>query len=150
MTLAETLAALHAASFPRGWTAQEFEGLLANPAYKIITSDHGFAMLQIIPPEAELITISILPNARGHGHGRALLNLAVDTAQSAGATSVFLDVDATNKAAVTLYQSSGFTEFARRAGYYAPPDDTQSDAIQMRLDLNGRSPAGPPAPTSGT
>ncbi len=139
MTLAETLAALHAASFPRGWAAHEFESLLANPAYKIVTSGHGFAMLQIIPPEAELITISILPTARKKGHGRALLNQALDAARDAGATSVFLDVDATNTAAIALYQSTGFTEFARRAGYYASDDKTQSDAIQMVLEIPAQS-----------
>ncbi|MEX3016596.1 GNAT family N-acetyltransferase [Gymnodinialimonas hymeniacidonis] len=131
MTLAETLAELHAASFPRGWTTHEFETLLANPAYTIITSDHGFAMLQIIPPEAELITISILPTARGMGHGRTLLSRTVEAARTAGATSIFLDVDATNVAAIALYESAGFSEFARRPGYYASEDDKPSDAIQM-------------------
>lgn len=134
-TLAETLATLHAASFPRGWSAQEFDSLLANPSYTIITSDHGFALLQIIPPEAELITISILPAARKQGHGRALLSQALDAVQSAGVTSVFLDVDATNTAALTLYRSAGFTEIGRRAGYYTTTGDTPSDAIQMQLQF---------------
>ncbi len=139
MTLAETLAALHAASFPRGWSAHEFESLLANPSYKIVTSDHGFAMLQIIPPEAELITISILPTARKQGHGRHLLNRSLEAVQAAGATTVFLDVDAANTAALSLYQSAGFTEFGRRTGYYASDDETQSDAIQMRLEFPAQS-----------
>lgn len=133
--LAETLAALHAASFPRGWSAQEFDSLLANPSYTIITSDHGFALLQIIPPEAELITISILPTARKQGHGRALLRQALDAAQSASVTSIFLDVDATNTAALSLYRSAGFAEIGRRAGYYATAEGTPSDAIQMRFHV---------------
>ncbi|MEJ6390652.1 GNAT family N-acetyltransferase [Gymnodinialimonas ulvae] len=139
MTLAETLAALHAASFPRGWTAAEFDALLANPSYKILPTEHGFALLQILPPEAELISISILPAHRGHGHGRALLSQALDAAQSAGITSVFLDVEATNTAAIALYHAAGFTEFGRRAGYYAATDGTSSDAIQMRLHLPAQS-----------
>jgi ribosomal-protein-alanine N-acetyltransferase len=143
MTLAETLAALHAASFPRGWTAQEFESLLANPAYRILTNTHGFALLQLLPPEAELITISVLPSARGQGHGRALLDQVIETAQSNGATTLLLEVHATNKAALTLYQSSGFTEFGRRVGYYAstdtPGSETAGDAIQMVLPLPAQS-----------
>ena len=140
MTPAETLAALHAASFERGWSAAEFESLLANPAYKIVTSDHGFALLQIVPPEAELITISVLPSARGQGLGRALLRETIAAAQTAGASTLFLDVDATNTAALALYRSAGFSEIGRRLGYYAATDAPSSDAIQMTLEISAQSP----------
>lgn len=139
MTLPETLAALHAASFDRGWSAQEFESLLANPAYRIVAADHGFALLQLLPPEAELITISVLPSARGQGHGRRLLSEVIATAQTNGATTLLLDVDATNEKALRLYKAAGFEEFARRAGYYGTDDQSQSDAIQMALRLPAQS-----------
>ncbi len=139
MTLSETLASLHAASFDRGWSAQEFESLLANPAYRIVTANHGFALLQILPPEAELITISVLPSARRQGHGRALLNEVIAATQANGATTLLLDVDATNENAIRLYKAAGFEEFACRAGYYGADDASQSDAIQMALRLPAQS-----------
>ncbi|GAB5448679.1 GNAT family N-acetyltransferase [Gymnodinialimonas sp.] len=135
MTLAETLAALHAASFPRGWSAHEFEALLANPTTHAVTSPHGFALMQIIAPEAELITISILPTARGQGHGRALLGQAIQAAQKHGATTMYLEVEADNTAALALYTAAGFETTGRRAGYYAYPDQDAVDAITMACAL---------------
>ncbi|MBF9043366.1 GNAT family N-acetyltransferase [Rhodobacterales bacterium HKCCE4037] len=137
--MSELLAALHAASFERGWSAHEFDTLLANPAYRVVTSDTGFALLQIIPPEAELITISILPAARGKGAGRDLLSRTITEAEQAGVTQLFLDVDATNTAALTLYRSAGFAEVGRRKGYYAHEDASPADAIQMVLSLPAQS-----------
>ncbi|OAN85023.1 hypothetical protein A8B78_05845 [Jannaschia sp. EhC01] len=133
--MAETLAALHAASFARGWSAQEFEALLANPTTHAVTSPHGFALLQIIAPEAELITISILPALRGQGHGRALLAKTILTAQENGADMLFLEVEATNAAALALYEKAGFIVTGRRTGYYTYPDGPAVDAITMTCAL---------------
>jgi ribosomal-protein-alanine N-acetyltransferase len=135
VTLAETLADLHAASFPRGWTASEFEALLVNPTTHAATSDHGFALLQIIAPEAELVTISILPAARGQGHGRTLLGQALLAAATKGADTMFLEVDATNTPALALYESVGFSETGRRTAYYAHEDTPPTDAIMMTATL---------------
>lgn len=134
-TLAETLAELHAASFPKGWSAQEFEDLLANPTTHAVTSDHGFALLQIVAPEAELITISILPAERGRGYGRTLLRQAVLAASENGATSLFLEVDAGNVAALALYTQAGFTQTGTRRGYYAQASGPPTDAITMTRAL---------------
>lgn len=131
MTLAETLASLHGASFPRGWSAHEFETLLANPTTHVVTSDHGFALLQIIAPEAELITISVLPASRGFGHGQTLLGQALLAASTRGVTQIFLEVDATNAAALALYKSAGFNQTGTRAGYYTHADAPPTDAIMM-------------------
>lgn len=131
MTLAETLAALHAASFPNAWSEQAFTELLANPTTHAVTSDHGFALLQIIPPEAELITISVLPALRGRGHGQTLLGQALLAAHQRGARKVFLEADATNAAALALYAQAGFTQTGIRRGYYAHTNGPPTDAITM-------------------
>ena len=136
MRLADHLAALHAASFARPWDAAAFDTLLANPTTHAVTTDHGFALLQILAPEAEVITLSILHPARSQGHGQALLSKALDHAAQTGVDTVFLEVEATNKAARALYAKAGFTETARRAAYYPQDDGTPPvDAIQMRLRL---------------
>lgn len=135
MTLAETLAAQHGASFARGWSAQEFEALLANPTTQAVPSPYGFALLQIIPPEAELITISILPTSRRQGHGGTLLRQAVLAAQTRGATTMHLEVEADNTAALVLYGRAGFQPTGRRAGYYARPGQPAVDAITMTCAL---------------
>ena len=135
MTLAETLAALHAASFKTAWSVADFEAFLQNAFVRVVTSDHGLALIQTIPPEAELLTLSILPQARGNGHGRALLEATLTEARAAGATSMFLEVDADNSAAIALYTSKGFTRTGLRKGYYAHDDGTRTDAVTMTLAL---------------
>jgi ribosomal protein S18 acetylase RimI-like enzyme len=44
----------------------------------------------------------------------------MDHAKKSGATEVFLDVRADNRAARALYESMGFSEISRRPGYYQP------------------------------
>lgn len=139
MTLPETLAALHAASFPHSWSAPEFEALLQNPTTHVVTTNHGFALLQIVAPEAELVTISVIPAARGQGHGRDLLGQALLAAATHGAHTMFLEVDATNAAAVALYAQAGFIQTGTRTNYYAHADGAHSDAITMTYHDASRS-----------
>jgi ribosomal protein S18 acetylase RimI-like enzyme len=54
-----------------------------------------------------LQNIAVAPAFKGQGIGRALLDLVVEDARSAGCTSLTLDVDATTPA-VTFYQTFGF------------------------------------------
>lgn len=125
------MAALHGASFPRGWTSAEIEDLLSKPTTLAVTAPHGFAILQIIAPEAELLTIVITPTLRAQGHGGTLLRHTVLAAAQRGAPTVFLEVDAANTAALALYRSAGFTQTGTRKGYYAHPDGRRTDAITM-------------------
>lgn len=125
----EQMAALHAASFQRGWSVDELRTLLSKPTTLATTSAHGFALLQIIAPEAEVLTIVINPALRGQGHGRTLLRQAVLAASKRGVRHMFLEVDAMNIAALALYRSAGFTQTGQRKGYYAHADGIRSDAI---------------------
>ena len=110
--------------------------MLANPINEVIVTDHGFAILQIVLPEAEVLTLSILPSERGKGHGRSLLGQALLAAEKRGVARLFLEVDEANSAARALYQEQGFVETGRRAGYYARADGSRSDAILMARDLS--------------
>ena len=125
------MAALHAASFSRGWHEDEITDLLAKPTTRLVTTQYGFSLLQVIAPEAELLTIVVDPAHRGRGHGNALLSQTLGTAAKSDVTTVFLEVDATNTAALALYEKAGFTQTGRRRAYYAHADGTRSDAITM-------------------
>lgn len=125
------MAQLHAESFTRGWSQAEIEALLAKPTTQVTHTEHGFALLQVVPPEAELLTIVIAPAFRGRGHARPLLGQALLAASRRGAHTVFLEVDATNTAALALYDSASFARTGTRRGYYVHPDGTRTDAITM-------------------
>jgi ribosomal protein S18 acetylase RimI-like enzyme len=60
----------------------------------------------------------VSPDARRAGIGRALVAAALDRAAAmAGVRQVYLGVNVRNVAALTLYESMGFTEFGREGGF---------------------------------
>ena len=73
------------------------------------TDTVGFAWLHHPDTQtAEIEPIGIVPEARGRGYGRTLLNHVLQTQKEAGKTAVSLGVWQANQAAVKLYQSVGF------------------------------------------
>jgi ribosomal protein S18 acetylase RimI-like enzyme len=77
----------------------------------------GFAQLRYRPwvysagPNAHsyLEELYVVPSLRGKGIGRALLDAALQTARSEGATHMELGTSETDEAARSLYESAGFT-----------------------------------------
>jgi [ribosomal protein S18]-alanine N-acetyltransferase len=133
------MAEIHAAAFAgqdRAWPEAELAAMLSRPViHAVAQGAQGFALLQILPPEAEIVTLAIDPTAQGQGLGTALLQRALRMAAEAGATTMFLEVAADNAPARALYARAGFAEAGRRAGYYARPGDTAVDALVLSRAL---------------
>jgi len=64
-------------------------------------------------PDCWLEDLYVDDDARGHGLGRALVEAAFDRARARGARRIELDTDADNVAAVALYESLGFSAYAK-------------------------------------
>lgn len=60
-------------------------------------------------PEAHLQELYVVPELRGRGIGRALLEASMTVAREAGATGIDLNTGETDTAARALYESAGFT-----------------------------------------
>ena len=133
MTPAE-MAEIHAAAFKqsRPWAADEFASLMEHPTTEAFTHSRGFALVQNIGGEAELLTIAVSPKAQGNGIGRALMHAWM---QGIDASMAFFEVAQDNVAAVSLYKSCGFAEVGRRKAYYRRKDAPSVDAIVMRCCL---------------
>jgi ribosomal-protein-alanine N-acetyltransferase len=133
------MAAIHAAAFAdRGqvWPEAEIKALLDRPIIRAVPQGRdGFALLQILPPEAEILTLAVDPAAQGHGQGTALLEAAMAQAAQAGAEVMFLEVAADNTAARALYARAGFAQTGRRRGYYARPGGAPVDALTLSRSL---------------
>lgn len=82
--------------------------------------------------QADIQTIAVAPDARGHGLGRALMVALLAEARARRAAEVFLEVRADNPNARALYDSLGFVQIAVRPRYYQPDG---VDAQIMRLEL---------------
>lgn len=123
------------------WNEGDYERLMEDPGGKILVADLptmdppkilGFAAFHRIIDEVELRNMSVDPDHRHQGVGRALLEAARDRMLQAGAKRVFLEVRASNKPALSLYYSIGFAIHSRRADYYRDP---QEDALVLALEL---------------
>ena len=87
----------------------------------------GFASArQSAPQEAEILNLAVHPAARRRGIARALL-----TSLLQGLTGeVFLEVRASNLAAIQLYESLQFARVGIRPAYYSHPTE---DGVVLRL-----------------
>ena len=92
----------------------------------------GWAGVLVVAETAEIMTVGVVPKARGVGTGRQLLDDLLAEAVDRGATEAFLEVRADNEAARALYRTAGFDEVGIRRGYYA---GGRVDAVTMRKAL---------------
>jgi ribosomal-protein-alanine N-acetyltransferase len=133
---AAAIAAVHAASFQRGWGEDEFRRLLLERNVichraQIGHSLVGFILSRLVAGEAEILSVAIKPGWRGRGFSRPLLDLHLRRLAGLGTGTVFLEVDEKNAPAVRLYRKAGFYDVGRRMGYYGGG----ATALVLRRDL---------------
>lgn len=118
MTAAD-LAATHAAAFgAAGWEEAEFARYLDDPTIFIAGDASCFAVLRVLGPEAEVLTLATAPDKQGNGHATAMLGAALTALKARGVAEVFLDVAQDNAPACALYARTGFETYAERRNYY--------------------------------
>jgi GNAT superfamily N-acetyltransferase len=122
---------------PSSWL-QRFEGGTVTPAaQQVLTGapDVAFATIEAAGSTAPAVAIGraavegpwvgftaieVDPSARRQGHANAVMSALTDWAASRGAVRAWLEVLASNHAALSLYTSLGFTEH-HRYSYRTPP-----------------------------
>lgn len=131
--------ALHAACFhPRDvWDIDFFTKLLALSTTRgefLLVDDTpaAFLLWQHKPDGAEVYTLAVLPTHQRQGLARHLLQLAENALREDKIERMILDVAVDNTAALALYVACGYTEIARRAGYYSRIPQPAVDAIVMQ------------------
>src|SRR5581483_3685143 len=109
---AEPIAALHAASFRRGWSEQEVEGLLADRTVLADRAAHGsdvigFILSRVVDDEAEILSVAVRRSESGRGTGGKLLMRHLSRLAGLGVRAVFLEVEEGNAPALKLYARAG-------------------------------------------
>ena len=141
---AAAIAALHAASFRRGWSEEEVESLIADRQVCTHVCTHravlgagftGFIMSRRAGDEAEILSVAVTRARRGRGHARGLLTLHLRRLAGFGVCTVFLEVDENNAPAIRLYTRAGFREVGRRPNYYPGDGGSAASALVLRRDL---------------
>lgn len=110
------------------WPAQLLQSALAGEGVLALgLASHGTlwacALGRLVADEAELHSIAVHPARRREGLGKRLLEDFLGLARADGAHSVWLEVRASNEAALRLYFEAGFAATGRRPRYYPDGED---------------------------
>ena len=92
----------------------------------------GYVLYWHVVDEGHVINVAVAPQHRRHGVGRALVAHLLDHARTNGVIKLFLEVRASNEAAIRLYESAGFTRFNVRERYYPDGEDAVEMVIQTK------------------
>jgi ribosomal-protein-alanine acetyltransferase len=133
----DAIMALEESVFPTdAWARDVMAAELAGPHGHYLAAIDGERLVGyagLLAPrgsgQADIQTIAVAADARGHGIGRALVDALLREAADRDAREVFLEVRADNPVARALYASVGFEQIAVRPRYYQPDG---VDAIVMR------------------
>jgi len=122
------------------WTRGNFSDALQNGYFCRVDESgdeiRGYAVLMPVMDEAELLNIGVAADQQRKGVGRAMLLEMLDMACGKNMIRVYLEVRASNTAALALYRSAGFVEIGLRKGYYRNAGGG-GDAITMACRLTG-------------
>ncbi|MGI8428974.1 MAG: GNAT family N-acetyltransferase [Solirubrobacteraceae bacterium] len=95
----------------------------------------GYAGVQGRAPGVLSLAMAIVPESRGRGGGRALVETIVEHARSSGAHKIELEVWIDNARAIALYASEGFEVEGLRRNHYRRRDGRLRSALLMALHL---------------
>lgn len=136
--------AIESAATPYHWSRRQWQQSVENDLCFGLRADDEWVAVSayaLALDEATLLNVAVLPPYQGRGLARQLLESGLAEMARLGAGHCFLEVRCTNQRAYALYESLGFTEIAKRRGYY-DTEDGREDAVVMMCSLpkNGKSP----------
>lgn len=89
----------------------------------------GYCVFRVIGGEGELLRIAILPEFKGRGLSKKLMDQMVEFSRKKNVHTIYLEVRESNIKARNLYKSYGFSEEGIRKNYYRHPCE---NAVIMR------------------
>ena len=112
---------------------QAYFRVLHGPQFPTPEQPVGFCISWLIVDELHIHQIAIAPRYRRKGLGRLLLEDAMDIAHQQNVERLYLEVRASNEAALGLYQSFHFETVGLRRKYYRDPVE---DAVVLVYETN--------------
>ena len=130
----DAIVAIEPRIFTAPWTRESYQELIPQPDIHVRVAKQGdrlvgYMLFQHVGREIELHTIGVEPALQRCGIGRKLVEHLVREAILRGVDSIFLQVRASNEAALGLYRGFGFVVVGVRPRYY---QDNDEDALVMR------------------
>ncbi|WP_199609137.1 ribosomal protein S18-alanine N-acetyltransferase [Flocculibacter collagenilyticus] len=95
----------------------------------------GYYAVETICGEGTLMNIGVLPAMQGKGLGTQLMRHLLKSAHNMRVQEMWLEVRASNKTAIALYERMHFEHVSVRKGYYPVPNshnNQREDAVIMK------------------
>lgn len=132
--------AIEQASFTMPWSRNLFLSEFRNPKVSLMlvarSPESGgriisYIVCWVVADELHILDLATEPSWRRKGIARMLVLAAIRQGNAVGALRAYLEVRASNTAALLLYEGLGFTRSLVREGYYDMPVE---DAVVMSLE----------------
>jgi len=94
----------------------------------------GYGVLSVGAGESHILNLAVDKPNQGQGIGKHILKHLMDRARLKSAEMLLLEVRPSNKAAIHLYEATGFNEIGSRKGYY-PGANGKEDALLFACQL---------------
>ena len=132
----EQIAELEKQCFSDPWSLRSITAELHNDLSLWIVAEQdgvvaGYVGSQSVLGEADMMNLAVAPGFRRQGIGRELVQALVERLKEKGTHILFLEVRASNEAAIALYDTLGFVQVGRRPNYYVHPKE---DALILRKE----------------
>jgi ribosomal-protein-alanine N-acetyltransferase len=135
----DLLASVHEETLTERWIADTFRQILNSQAAVALFGESdrgtcGLILYRVAADEAEILTLAVRPAMQRRGFGRQLVQVAAAAAWDKGAKAIFLEVNAKNFPARSLYERLGFLPVGRRPEYYRT-ETAREEALVLRASL---------------
>ena len=119
--------------FSQPWTAEGFFSFwlradalffVAEEAGEIV----GYCGVLMVLDQGDVINVGVRKKWQRRVIGKSLMEVLIRETADQGVTTLYLEVRASNQAAIGLYKELGFGEMGIRKGYYQDP---MEDAVTM-------------------
>ena len=132
----EQVAFIERECFPDPWSEKAVRETAESEVSVLLVAETegkvvGYGGMLVMFEDAEMLNVAVLPQKRGLGLGRALMQGLISQAITAGATRMLLEVRRSNAGAIYLYEKLGFVPVSERKGYYSDGED----ALIYQLNL---------------
>lgn len=128
----EGVAELERLCFAEPWSAKALELLLGDGAYAHVCVVDGevvaYGGMLLALDEGQVTNVAVHPAHRRRGYGERVFSAMLEEARQRELIQISLEVRASNEAAITLYEKTGFTVAGRRRNFYKHPTE---DALVM-------------------
>jgi ribosomal-protein-alanine N-acetyltransferase len=94
----------------------------------------AYCAFRLVVDELHVLNLAVASAERGKGHGRWLLQLALQVGAGRGARRALLEVRRSNEGALALYRSVGFEIVSIRRSYYESPREDALVLEKARLE----------------